>query len=56
MAFLLIIWLIYVNDHDMGTTHTIRGEEWLLSTPLHVLIYKAFGWDMPEFAHLPILY
>jgi glutamyl-tRNA synthetase len=43
------------DDHDMGTTHTIRGEEWLSSTPLHVLIYKAFGWDMPEFAHLPLV-
>ena len=43
------------DDHDMGTTHTIRGEEWLSSTPLHVLIYKAFGWDIPEFAHLPLV-
>ena len=43
------------DDHDMGTTHTIRGEEWLSSTPLHVLIYKAFGWEMPEFAHLPLV-
>ena len=43
------------DDHDMGTTHTIRGEEWVSSTPLHVMIYNAFGWDMPQFAHLPLV-
>lgn len=41
------------DDHDMGTTHVIRGEEWLPSAPLHVMLYEAFGWDAPQFAHLP---
>lgn len=46
-----------VDDHLMGVTHVIRGEEWLPSAPLHVLLYKAFGWEdtMPQFAHLPLL-
>jgi len=44
-----------VDDHLMGVTHVIRGEEWLPSTPLHVLLYEAFGWDSPKFAHLPLL-
>lgn len=44
-----------VDDHLMGITHVIRGEEWLPSAPLHVLLYRAFGWDAPEFAHLPLL-
>jgi glutamyl-tRNA synthetase len=44
-----------VDDHLMGVTHVIRGEEWLPSTPLHVLLYEAFGWEMPCFAHLPLL-
>lgn len=44
-----------VDDHLMETTHVIRGEEWLPSLPLHVLLYKAFGWDAPEFAHLPLI-
>lgn len=44
-----------VDDHLMGITHVIRGEEWLPSTPLHVLMYRSFGWDAPEFAHLPLL-
>lgn len=44
-----------VDDYLMQITHVIRGEEWLPSTPKHVLLYKAFGWDMPEFAHLPLL-
>lgn len=43
------------DDHDMGTTHTMRGEEWLPSTPLHIMIYNAFGWDCPQFAHLPLV-
>lgn len=43
------------DDHDMGTTHTMRGEEWLPSTPLHIMLYKAFGWDCPHFAHLPLI-
>ena len=46
-----------VDDHLMLITHVIRGEEWLPSAPLHVLLYKAFGWadTMPRFAHLPLL-
>ena len=44
-----------VDDHLMRITHVIRGEEWLPSTPKHVLLYKAFGWKMPKFAHLPLL-
>ncbi len=44
-----------IDDHLMETTHVIRGEEWLSSTPKHVLLYKAFGWTPPEFAHLPLL-
>ncbi|MDD4362420.1 MAG: glutamate--tRNA ligase, partial [Bacteroidales bacterium] len=46
-----------VDDHLMKISHVIRGEEWLPSTPLHVLLYEAFGWDnqMPLFAHLPLL-
>ena len=46
-----------VDDHLMEITHVIRGEEWLPSAPLHVLLYKAFGWadTMPRFAHLPLL-
>ena len=41
------------DDHDMGTTHVIRGEEWLPSAPLHVMLYESFGWESPQFAHLP---
>jgi glutamyl-tRNA synthetase len=46
-----------VDDHLMKITHVIRGEEWLPSLPLHVLLYRSFGWeeDMPKFAHLPLL-
>ena len=44
-----------VDDHLMGITHVIRGEEWLSSTPKHVLLYEYFGWEMPKFAHLPLL-
>ncbi len=44
-----------VDDHLMGITHVIRGEEWLSSTPKHVLLYTFFGWEMPQFAHLPLL-
>lgn len=46
-----------VDDHLMKITHVIRGEEWLPSAPLHVLLYKYFGWEdtMPQFAHLPLL-
>ena len=44
-----------VDDHLMEISHVIRGEEWLPSLPLHFLLYKAFGWERPEFAHLPLL-
>ena len=44
-----------VDDHLMETSHVIRGEEWLPSMPLHVLLYRAFGWEAPEFAHLPLI-
>ena len=44
-----------VDDHTMEITHVIRGEEWLPSAPLHVLLYEAFGWQAPKFAHLPLL-
>ena len=46
-----------VDDHLMEISHVIRGEEWLPSAPLHVLLYRAFGWEdtMPHFAHLPLL-
>ena len=46
-----------VDDHLMKISHVIRGEEWLPSLPLHVLLYRAFGWEdtMPEFAHLPLI-
>ncbi len=44
-----------VDDHLMEITHVIRGEEWLPSLALHVLLYKAFGWEAPEFAHLPLI-
>ncbi|OGI16237.1 MAG: glutamate--tRNA ligase [Candidatus Moranbacteria bacterium RBG_19FT_COMBO_42_6] len=44
-----------VDDHLMEITHVIRGEEWLPSTPKHILLYRAFGWNIPEFAHLPLL-
>lgn len=44
-----------VDDHLMEISHVIRGEEWLPSMALHVLLYRAFGWDTPEFAHLPLI-
>lgn len=44
-----------VDDHLMDITHVIRGEEWLPSLALHVLLYRAFGWEAPEFAHLPLI-
>lgn len=44
-----------VDDHLMEITHVIRGEEWLPSLPLHVQLYQAFGWEAPEFAHLPLI-
>ncbi len=44
-----------VDDHDMQISHVVRGEEWLSSTPKHVLLYDAFGWDVPHMAHLPLI-
>lgn len=44
-----------VDDHLMNITHVIRGEEWLSSTPKHILLYNYFGWELPQFAHLPLL-
>lgn len=44
-----------VDDHLMQITHVIRGEEWLPSLPLHVLLYRAFDWEAPKFAHLPLI-
>ena len=44
-----------VDDHLMNITHVLRGDEWITSTPRHVLIYEAFGWQTPEFAHLPVI-
>ncbi len=46
---------VVVDDHLMGITHVIRGEEWLPSTPKHILLYQMFGWQIPEFAHLSLL-
>lgn len=43
------------DDHDMGVTHVLRGEEWVNSTPFHCLLYEAFGWNKPQFAHLPAI-
>ncbi|NWZ74028.1 SYEM protein, partial [Acrocephalus arundinaceus] len=44
-----------VDDHHMGITHVLRGTEWLASTSKHLLLYKAFGWEPPQFGHLPLL-
>lgn len=44
-----------VDDHLMEISHVIRGEEWLSSTPHHVIMYRSFGWQSPEFAHLPLI-
>ena len=44
-----------VDDHRMEISHVIRGEEWLSSTPKHILMYRAFGWDVPTLAHLPLI-
>ena len=44
-----------VDDHLMEITQVIRGEEWLPSTPKHILLYRAFGWEAPQFAHLPLM-
>ena len=44
-----------IDDHLMKVTHVIRGEEWITSTPKHILLYQAFGWEIPEFYHLGLL-
>ena len=44
-----------VDDHLMGITHIIRGEEWITSVPKHVILYNAFNWEVPEMAHVPLL-
>lgn len=46
---------VVVDDHLMGITHIIRGEEWISSSPKHILLYESFGWPLPIFAHLPII-
>lgn len=46
---------VIVDDHYMGITHVVRGEEWLISTPKHVFAYEAFGWEAPTFVHLPVI-
>jgi len=45
-----------VDDHLMGITHVIRGDEWISSTPKHVYLYEAFGWEAPQFMHMPLLF
>ena len=44
---------VVVDDHFQGVTHSVRADEWLPSTPKHIQLYKDFGWDVPEFAHVP---
>ncbi|MER3413791.1 MAG: glutamate--tRNA ligase [Armatimonadota bacterium] len=44
-----------VDDHEQGITHVIRGDEWISSTPKHVVLYRSLGWEMPVFAHAPII-
>ena len=44
-----------VDDHLMETSHVLRGDEWISSTPKHILLYKAFGWEPPVFCHLPVI-
>lgn len=46
---------VVVDDHDMEITHVLRGIEWISSTPIHLLIYEALGWEPPVFAHLPVV-
>ena len=45
---------VVIDDHEMGITHVTRGAEWISSTPKQMLLYKAFGWEAPKFAHLPV--
>jgi glutamyl-tRNA synthetase len=46
---------VVVDDHLMGITHVVRGEEWISSTPKHLLLYDFLGWERPQFAHMPLL-
>jgi glutamyl-tRNA synthetase len=46
---------VVIDDHLMKISHVIRGEEWISSTPKHILLYRYFGWDLPVFAHLPLI-
>ncbi len=46
---------VVVDDHEMNVTHVIRGDEWLPSTPKHILLYQMFEWEIPKFVHLPLL-
>ena len=46
---------VVVDDHYMGITHVVRGDEWLISTPKHIYTYEAFGWSPPQFVHLPVI-
>ena len=46
---------VVIDDHEMNITHIIRGEEWLPSTPKHILLYQMFNWKIPKFIHLPLL-
>ncbi|MHB1415159.1 MAG: glutamate--tRNA ligase [Chloroflexota bacterium] len=46
---------VVVDDHHMHISHVLRADEWIPSTPRHVLLYRALGWDLPQFAHLPII-
>jgi len=46
---------VVVDDHDMEITHVVRGEEWISSTPKHLLLYRWLGWEEPRFAHMPLL-
>jgi len=45
---------VIIDDHLMKITHIMRGEEWISSTPKHILLYDAFGWDLPTYAHIPV--
>ncbi|MBI4065326.1 glutamate--tRNA ligase [Candidatus Gottesmanbacteria bacterium] len=46
---------VVVDDHSMNITHVIRGEEWISSTPKHILLYQLLGWELPQYAHVPLL-
>lgn len=46
---------VVVDDHSMGITHVVRGEEWISSTPKHLLLYDFLGWERPQYAHMPLL-